>query len=152
MSVKFINITEAEFLNKKMLFKYTSLELALTKLKERYIWFANPTKWNDPFEKRFIEGKYLVNGNEVEFPLKGRVFCTCMTETSTSEAHWNIYSRGQIGISFAYKRLEFLNLLKNLIDYEVYIGKVSYLITKQIESNLSEIDELNLFHPININK
>lgn len=151
MSVKFINTTQNEFLKKKTLNKYMPLEFALEKIVENYIWFANPTKWVDPFEKRFIEGKYLRKGTEIEFPLKGRVFCTCMTETSTSEAHWNIYSRDQIGISFTYKRDELLKVLNKLVGYDVYIGKVKYLISKTIEGKLSDIDELKAFNPININ-
>lgn len=102
MAVKFINITESDFLSKKVLYKYMPLESALATIKEKYMWFANPVVWKDPFEKRFIEAKYKVGAAEKDFPLNGRVFCSCLTQTQTSEAHWNTYLSGHTGIRLTY--------------------------------------------------
>ena len=59
MAVVFINMTLEDFLKKKTLQKYMSLENALSSLKDNYFWFARPNEWPDPFEKRFLECKYI---------------------------------------------------------------------------------------------
>lgn len=151
MSVKFINISEAEFLSKKLLYKYMPLEFALGSIKERYLWLCNPTIWKDPFEKRFIDAKYIEGSKEKPYPIKGQLFCMCMTQTPTSEAHWNTYSNGQIGISLKIKREQLLNILENhTADYDIYIGKVNYLKTSDIKKKLSEIETVNNIRPLNI--
>lgn len=57
MAVKFINITREEFLENKLIFKYMPLEHALSTLNHQYLWFANPTTWIDPFEKKIYYNK-----------------------------------------------------------------------------------------------
>lgn len=127
------------------------LELALATIKEQYLWCANPAEWKDPFERRFIEAKYTIGLKEEGFPLSGRVFCSCFTQTQTSEAHWNTYMNGQIGISFNIKRDKLLKILDNLLDCEVYIGAVSYQRTKDIEKKkLLEIDYLKTVSPFGL--
>ena len=143
MAVNFINITETDFLSKKVIYKYMPLEFALNSLKEKYLWFVNPAVWKDPFEKKFINAEYNNSGKNIEFPLKGRVFCTCMTQTRTSEAYWNAYNGGQLGISFTFSReklLEVLNDFSKKSDFEIYIGKVIYLHTPELkQKDLSAI-------------
>ncbi len=152
MKINFINITESEFLDSKILYKYMPLEFALGILKEKYLWLCNPVIWKDPFEKRFIESKYLINGKETEFPLKGKVFCLCMTQTATSEAHWNNYSNGQTGISFKYKRERLLEVLeKHTAGYDIYIGKVDYLRISELKKKLSQIELINAIQPFGLN-
>ena len=126
------------------------LELALATTKDQYIWFANPVVWKDPFEKRFIEAKYKIGAKDEDFPLNGRVFCSGMTQTQASEAHWSTYSNGQIGISLNIKRDKLLEILNNLSDCEVYIGTVSYLRTSDIKKKLSEIDCLQTISPFRL--
>lgn len=82
MSVKFFNMTRAEFLSKKLLHKYMPLERVLEMLTNQTIWFANPTIWKDPFEKRFIENVYNIGGVQKPFPWKDRVYCMCATQTA----------------------------------------------------------------------
>lgn len=151
--INYINTTEAEFLSKKLLYKYMPLEFALACIKEQYLWLCNPIVWKDPFERRFIEAKYKTSSKEVEFPIKGRVFCTCMTQTPTSEAHWNVYSREQIGISFKIRREKLLEILKShTTDYDIYIGSVNYLKTHEIKRNkLSDIKLIKTINPFSIN-
>ena len=40
--LRFINITEAEFLSSKLLYKHMPLENALRTLNNKALWFANP--------------------------------------------------------------------------------------------------------------
>ena len=116
------------------------LENALQSLKEKYIWFANPSTWKDPFEKRFLEAKYIKNGKEVNFNWKDKVFCTCLTQTQTSEAYWNIYKHNNIGIEFKINRKILLEELKKYDDtYNIYVGRAEYLKTSDIKRDLREI-------------
>ena len=149
--IKYINTTKEKFLSKKLLFKYMPLEFALGTIKEKYLWFCNPVIWKDPFEKRFIEAKYQVGNKEVGFPLKGRLFCSCMTQTPTSEAHWNNYSKGQIGISLKINRESLVNVLKKYTnDYNVYIGKVNYIKTNDLKKKISEIPGIGTIQPLTL--
>ena len=88
--IQFVNITKEEFLKTKILYKHLPLE-------------------------RFLEAKYTRKGKEVNFNWKGKVFCTCMTQTITSEAFWNTYSRGNIGIEL---RIYKEKLLEELSRYD----------------------------------
>lgn len=152
MEIQYINIDEGEFISKKMIYKYMPLDYAIETIKNRYLWFSNPEKWKDPFEKRFINAKYLVNKNLYDFPLKGKVFSTCLTQTTSCEAHWSNYANGQIGISLKIKRQQLLEILKcNTDDYDIYIGKVNYLRTDEIRKRLSEIEQIKDFSPLNLN-
>ncbi len=140
MPVKFINITRAEFLSKALIHKNCSLENCLDMIAHRHIWFANPEKWHDPFESMFLKANYrLAAGTTVKHPWQQRVFCTCMTETATCEAYWNVYSQQQLGMSLAIKRQELLDELENYCvrtNTMVYIGKVEYQKTSQIVGSL----------------
>lgn len=136
----FVNITEEEFLKQKLLYKYMPLENALRTLKDKSFWFANPETWKDPFERRFLEAKYTRNGNEVNFKWKGKVFCTCMTQTITSEAYWNTYSRDCIGIELRIYKEQLLEELARYDNtYKIFIGKAEYLKTGEICKELRDI-------------
>lgn len=153
MSVIFLNITKEEFLSKKLLLKYLPLEFAIATIKEKQLWLSNPTIWKDPFEKRFITGKYNagIKKKDLEFPLNGRVFCSCFTETLTSEAHWINYPNGKVGVSFRIRRSVLLDLLKqHSAEYEIYIGRVNYLKTVEIRKKLSDIEKIKDLKPLTI--
>lgn len=132
--LRFVNITEEEFLGSKLLYKHMPLENALRTLKNKSLWFANPATWIDPFEKRFLEAKYTKGGKEKTFNWPGRVFCTCMTQTQSSEAFWNAYSRGEIVIELRIVRENLLEeLKKQATKYDIFIGKVEYMKTADIK-------------------
>jgi len=147
--IKYVNTTKEEFLSKKLLFKYMPLEFALGTIKEKYLWLCNPIIWKDPFEKWFIEAKYQVNNKEEDFPLKCKLFCSCITQTRTSEAHWNNYSKGQIGISFIINREELVKVLEtHTKQYDVYIGKVKYIKTNDFKKKISKIPGIGTIQPV----
>jgi len=140
MEIKFINITEEDFSSKKFLNKYMSLESALKTLNNKKLWFANPSIWKDPFEKRFIEAKYDDSTKISDFIWKDRIFCICMTQTATSEAYWNTYSQKQIGIEFKIVRKTLLEELNRYTSqYDIYIGKVEYMKTSNIKHAINKI-------------
>jgi hypothetical protein len=93
-------------------------------LKENRLRFLSPAKWNDPYERLFLNSKYLLHKEEIECPLKNRVFCICFTRASSSEAAWKVYRKTT---KFSLRTGDFLNLLKLYTeDYKIYIGEVSY--------------------------
>ena len=132
--LRFVNIKEADFLASKLLYKHIPLENALRTLKSKSLWFSNPATWTDPFEKRFLEAKYTKGGKEKPFTWPGRVFCTCMTQTQSSEAYWNAYSRGEIVIELRIVREKLLEeLMKQSTKFDIFIGKVEYMKTADIK-------------------
>lgn len=138
--IKFLNTTKEEFLSSKLLYKHLPLENALRTLEDKSLWFANPTTWRDPFEKRFLDAKYIRGGKDVNFTWKGKVFCACFTQTMISEAYWNTYTKGDIGVEFRINRSTLLKELeKNDGLYKIYIGKVEYMKTDDIKKGLSAI-------------
>lgn len=145
MVVKFFNMTREEFLSKKLLHKYMPLERVLEMLTNQSLWFANPTIWKDPFERRFIENVYDIGGAKKAFPWKDRVYCMCTTQTATSEAYWNAYSAGEIGVSIKFNRQNLLNELDRLAaeGNRIYIGKVQYQQTQDIKAAITRNAFLN---------
>ena len=138
--MKFVNMSKEEFMEQKLLYKYMPLEQALMTLDGCYLWFANPTTWKDPFEKRFIDAKYMDGNHERNFLWKNRIFCICMTQTMVSEAAWQVYAQGKIGVQFRIYRDALLKELKAMEkDYNVYIGKAEYMKTDDIRRDLSKV-------------
>ena len=121
------------------------LERVLEMFNNKAIWFANPTIWKDPFEKRFIENEYQIHGASKKFPWKDRVYCMCATQTATSEAYWNTYSADEIGVSLNFNREKLLDEFDRLAaaGNRIYIGKVEYQKTSQIKGPLSSNPFIN---------
>lgn len=148
MEIQFINITREEFLSKDRLYKFMPLENALRTLSSNELWFANPSTWKDPFEKRFLDAEYVdIDEEDKSIPYGERTYCMCVTQTPTSEAYWNTYSREQIGIKLLFFRNELLKQLEAYTDaYDIYIGKVEYMLTPDILKK--KISEIPLSAPI----
>lgn len=137
--ITFLNIDDVDkFINdKSVLYKYLPLENALRNLESRGIWLSNPTKWEDPFEYRFLNAKYFdKSGIESEFPYREKIFATCLTRDPYSEAQWNAYSKDSLAIRFM---LDTKNLLEQLSKYAVknslsiFFGNVEYRKREDIE-------------------
>lgn len=141
MSLHFINIKE-EYFKQGKFWKYMPISNALRTL-DNGLWFAKPSCWEDPFEKRFYE-KDIYKGNEIiQNPFKDKALCCCITEEGKSEAPWNIYGRGETGVCFQFEGEKFLRALKKIAEKdEVYVGKAIYQDTETIEGKISENKEL----------
>ncbi len=141
MSVKYLNISESDFLANKIVHKFLPLERALQLLESKKLWFSNPAKWPDPFERRFIEGEY--DGGK-KFTWLGRVYCICITTNATSEASWKAYSKGDFAVKLELDRNEFAKILNNAASQpgvmDVFFGAMDYQQTKNIEKPLSKIE------------
>lgn len=126
-----------------LLYKYMNVERAFEFLTSRTYYFVEPTKWNDPYEKRFYTADYT---NVNYHPCK--LFCTCVTENGASEAAWNAYVKHASGIAsrtvrFAFNRKKFLTLLEQKIgNASLFIGKANYSYTT------AEINNMHLKNPI----
>ena len=141
--LEFLNIDSVDdFLEElPVLYKYMPLEHAISTLKNHVLWLANPETWEDPFEKRFLNAKYKdFKGKEIPFPYLGRTFSTCLTRDRSSEAQWNVYSRGSIGIKFVVNTLVLLEQLSAFAirnpKFKVFLGKVEYHKTEEIKQKV----------------
>lgn len=149
MAIHFINLTRETFLKDyKRVYRFTTLDRFIEVLKTRKFAFVNPTKWTDPFEKFFIERDFLVNTKKFKLPIKDRVFAVCVSGTDSSEAYWKVYAPKKDGIRLTFDTEKLLtNFLDRIPDADVYIGKVSYQITREFHKISFDkkglIDEIN---------
>lgn len=141
MGVKYLNITEADFFSNKLVHKFLPLERALQLLESKKLWFSNPARWPDPFERRFIEGDY---DEGKKFTWFGRVYCMCITTNATSEASWKAYSKGDFVVNLALDRKELVKILDEASSQsgvmDVFFGGMDYQQTQKIERRLSKIE------------
>lgn len=141
MAVQYLNITEADFLRNKRIQKFLSLERALQLLENKKLWFSNPAKWPDPFERRFIDGEY--DGGK-PFTWHNRVYCMCITPNATSEASWKAYSENDFAVKLEFARQEYVDILNRACGQpgvmDVFFGTMDYQQTRDIEKPLSKIE------------
>lgn len=139
MSIRFLNIEPSEL--SKYIFKYMGLSYAIESIDDDSLWFANPEKWNDPFESYFINNAYDTGDCPCDFPLKNNLYACCFSTISRSEAQWKMYSDNGMSLMFEIDVEKLLRKLDTLSDnYDVYVGKVVYLTTKDLLSvNVSDI-------------
>lgn len=123
----------------KYLYKTMPLENALKTIRKG-LWFAKPSTWTDPFEKRFYSAKIFRMGKTpINNPIKDRFLCCCMTSIGQSEAHWNTYSREQIGIQFQFYREKLYSFLCALpTKYQIFIGYAQYQKKDEIKAPITQ--------------
>lgn len=133
MAIHFVNLTRETFIKEyKRVYRFTTLDRFIEVLKTKKFAFVNPTKWADPFEKFFLERDFLINNEKLKLPIKDKVFAVCVSGTISSEAFWKVYAPKEDGIRLTFDSEKLLtNFLEKISDAEVYIGKVSYQITKE---------------------
>lgn len=140
MSVKYLNISEKDFRASKCVQKFLPLERALQLLDTKKLWFSNPAKWPDPFERRFVDGIYP---DKKKFTWYGRVYCMCVTNVATSEASWKAYSDKDLAVKLEFDRKEYADILERAVlrpgVMDVFVGQMDYKQTKDIEMPLSKI-------------
>ena len=127
MPAKYLNIKETDFLKLKRVQKFLPLERALQLLETKKLWFSNPAKWPDPFERRFVDGIYP--GNK-KFTWQGRVYCLCVTTIPTSEASWKAYSDKDIAVKLEFDRVELQAFVVETIMEDEELAKK--VLTKEI--------------------
>lgn len=133
MAIHFVNLTRETFLKDyKRVYRFTTLDRFIEVLKTKKFAFVNPSKWADPFEKFFLERDFLINKEKFKLPIKDKIFAVCVSGTISSEAYWKVYAPKEDGIRLTFETEKLLtNFLDKISDVDVYIGKVSYQITKE---------------------
>jgi len=133
MAIHFVNLSREAFLKEyKRVYRFTTLDRFIEVLKTKKFAFVNPIKWADPFEKFFLERDFLINNLKFKLPIKDKVFAVCVSGTISSEAYWKVYAPKEDGIRLTFDTEKLLtNFLDKISDADVYIGKVSYQITRE---------------------
>lgn len=123
--------------NKQSIYRY----IPLSNIHENKLWFSNPNKWKDPFERLFIESTYKMDGKIIPYKYKNHIYCMCITTTKHNEAAWKVYNSE---VQFRISKENFLSILEKYTEkYDIYIGKVEY-------RNTSEIKKLSPFTLLNL--
>jgi hypothetical protein len=111
-------------------YKYMSLEAALISLDDNTLRFAEPSSWEDIYESRFYNAEYgKIRDGKENSP---KLFACCVTSKDENEAAWKIYSHDASGLAsrcvrFVIDRNKLRSqLVMNLSESDVYIGKVKY--------------------------
>lgn len=149
--IRFVNITEKAFLSEyKKLYRFISLERLLETLNDNQLTFINPAKWDDPYEKAFLNAKYYLKGKPMTLPITDKLYCLCWTGTSSSEAYWKGYSAFNDSVRISVLTENLLDALSSIKDFNVWIGKVKYVKTNEIleaKSKKNKTMILSLFTP-----
>ena len=90
--------------------------------------FSNPSCWNDPYEKLFVNGNF----DAIKYT-KPTVYAACFTREPNSDASWKVYTEDKendpcIRVDFDMNRfIEALCFAGNQVDrFQLYIGDMSY--------------------------
>ena len=121
--------------------KYLLLDYFIDSIIHRYFYMVAPSKWEDPFETKYLEalnGPVLnsLQSEEYKKILKDMsIFCTCMTynDSDSEEASWKSYSENKeqlIRVSFNFDKL--CEILNKATDENIFIGKLNYKTRKEI--------------------
>jgi Protein of unknown function (DUF2971) len=99
---------------------------------------VRPRMWDDPWENIALNSKVEINGEFGDFGFKDDIYGQCWTLKGFSDAVWRIYSQDKTGVRI---RTTVGKLLGSLSNYKpnqssisCFIGRVTYMSTKQIHS------------------
>lgn len=79
---------------RKYVYKYMDLEVAILSLQNKILRFVEPTCWLDKSEAYYYSADYSNVGN-VQIP---KVYATCFTLSPNSEAAWKLYTYNKRGL------------------------------------------------------
>ena len=114
-------------------FKYTEFQYLKQSLERRFVYFARPNQWEDPFEQKFYEEEKEINGQRYQ------VFCLCITihDKTNEECLWKTYTNTHDGsgtsivdrefVRISYNMRNFYNALSTKQDYTFYMSAVHYV-------------------------
>jgi hypothetical protein len=129
MSLHFVNISRKTFLKDyKQLYRFTTLDRFIELLNSNSLIFINPSLWTDPYEKFYLERDFIISEKNYKLPAKDKVFAVCVSGTISSEAYWKVYAPKEDGVRLTINTEKLLDLLDNVKNADIYIGKVNYQI------------------------
>ena len=126
--------------SKVYVYKYMTLNTAVTCLNKNTFMFSIPPTWKDPYESRFYNADY----HQVEKnPFDKRLFACCVTENKLSESAWRMYTDepNEPCVKFCIcigQLRRYLNVYAKLHGATLYEGRINYSL------NDSDIDGLHL--------
>lgn len=114
------------------LYKYMTMETALSCIDSGTLRFVEPSKWSDKFEALYYTSSYSKVDPSDRVPKK--LVACCLAINKACEAAWNQYTYGGTGLSslcvqFVINRQELqkqLDAFADSIDAKVYEGIVNY--------------------------
>jgi hypothetical protein len=135
MAVHFLGpSTRTEFLAaNRRVYRFTTLDTFFQTVGKGRFSFVSPTLWKDPYEKYFIEREYSMGGRTMAMPIKDKVFASCFSGTSSSEAFWSVYAPNADGVRLTIDMEVLLSgFLEKIKGAEVFIGPVTYFATADL--------------------
>lgn len=146
LAVRYQNLTHIHFLSDLMvkadhprIYRYMRYSHFKSFLSDGKIAFISPSKWEDPFEKRYLESeKYSTN------KFKRSIACLCTTTNSSMNeaAAWSMYEADgddivKLSISLG-RLLHQLDGWAEKNEAEIYVGAVEYKYGQEEILNLPE--------------
>jgi hypothetical protein len=131
MPIHFINCTEDSFKKDyRRLYRFITLNQLFKQLQSKKYPFVSPLKWNDPYEKYFIERSYRIKSKTYSFPFQKNIYALCLSSSANSEAFWNMYAPNSDGVRIGMNSDIFIfEFLKGIKDADVFVGPVKYYST-----------------------
>jgi hypothetical protein len=133
MALHFIGeFDRAEFLHQyKRIYRFMPINHFLNILETRTYSFRSPLLWNDPYEKYFLCRTYTIDDVEIELPIKNKLFASCFSKTSNSEAFWNVYAPNSDGVRIEFNTEKLIDHFLSKINHaDVFVGPMKYLHTR----------------------
>lgn len=129
--VHFVGKVVLEWPNPKG-YRFMPYSRVMQMFKENKIAFVSPDKWDDPYEKKYLNVK--VNGNEILLNMACLCFKTSLNDNSA--AFWNsVKKEGEPVIRLTIDLCELWNVLDEFAeenDAQVYVSSVKYTDLKKI--------------------
>ena len=143
MPVTFIDPLDEDLFRKEVkIYRIYTLDRLLEMFQQEKFTFLSPSKWKDPYEKRFLtlnitdnEQQMLIPTVPQGDPLNYNLYAQCWTGLQESEAFWRVRSPNNDGINITVKTNDLYHFLDARPE-NIYIGKVKYLsLTKIFDPN-----------------
>jgi hypothetical protein len=146
MAIKILgNYTREQFIQShKRLYRFMPVNEFFKMLHTGKYIFRNPSAWNDPFEKYFLDREYRIKNTNYHLSIKNNLFASCFSKTSNSEAYWNVYTPNSDGVRIEFSTEIFLdNFLSRIVNADVYMGSIKYYSTNEFHKTDIDIKRLS---------
>lgn len=113
---------------KRFIYRYMPLETFKACLTSGQVRFAEPSTWNDDYEKRFYNADY---DTQLKAPAytHPRLFAFCTTTEKDSEPSWKMYGNCQPAVEIKINRKNWLDALSAIAKHQnikFFEGQVNY--------------------------
>jgi hypothetical protein len=146
MALHFIgdNKTREDFIkNNKYIFRFVPIDRFFEMLYAKKYPFVSPLSWNDPYEMYFLNSEYEIGDQKHNLTIKKKVFASCLTKISNSEAFWKVYTPNFYGVRIGFETEVFISeFIEKIKNAEIFIGNINYQHTNDLKK--IEIDKKRL--------